>query len=226
MEFKEKREEMVETQIKARGVSDKRVLEAMLKVPRHRFVSEPYVESAYRDGPLPIGCDQTISQPYMVAVMLECLGLKGEERVLEIGTGSGYQAAILAELAKEVYTIERHPELARRASLILKELGYINVQVIRGNGSEGLPEYAPYHGIIVAAGAPSVPQSLVDQLAEGGRLAIPLGSLYLQALHVVEKTKEGETIMEKLFDCTFVPLVGKGGWKEDNGKGVWMEDNQ
>jgi len=225
LDFRKKREEMVETQIKARGVSDKRVLDAMLKVPRHRFVPEPYVESAYRDGPLPIGCDQTISQPYMVAVMVECLCLKGEEKVLEIGTGSGYQAAILAELAREVYTIERFPELAHRASSILKELGYTNVQVIKGNGSEGLPDYAPYDGIIVAAGAPSIPQSLVDQLAKGGRLVIPIGSLYLQTLHVVKKTEEGKIDTKKLFDCTFVPLLGKGGWKEDNGKGVWMEDD-
>jgi len=209
--FSNLRERMVATQIASRGIV-KRVLEVMAKVPRHRFVLPKYLDSAYEDHPLPIGEGQTISQPYMVALMTECLGLKGDEKVLEVGTGSGYQAAILAELSKEVYTIERFESLAERAKKVLSDLGYRNVKVIVGDGSRGLEEEAPFDGIIVTAGAPVLPKSLADQLAEGGRMVIPVGGSFSQALLLVEKEK-GKIKTTSVCGCVFVPLIGEYGWK-------------
>ncbi|HIE52022.1 MAG TPA: protein-L-isoaspartate(D-aspartate) O-methyltransferase, partial [Armatimonadetes bacterium] len=181
-ERRAEREAMVERQIRARGVRDPRVLEAMRQVPRHKFVLPSLQAQAYQDTPLPIGLDQTISQPYMVALMTELLELKGPEKVLEVGTGSGYQAAILAELAEQVYTIERIPELAAAARQRLQELGYHNVTVRVGDGTLGWPEEAPFEAIIVTAGGQTVPPALKEQLAEGGRLVIPVGGYRMQDL--------------------------------------------
>ncbi len=211
IKFAQLRERMVATQIASRGI-DKRVLEIMARVLRHRFVLPEYLDSAYEDHPLPIGEGQTISQPYMVALMTECLGLKGDEKVLEIGTGSGYQAAILAEISKEVYTIERFESLAERAKKVLSDLGYKNVKVIVGDGSRGLEEKAPFDRIMVTAGAPILPKSLVDQLAEGGKMVIPVGGSFSQALLLVEKEK-GKVKTTSVCGCVFVPLIGEYGWK-------------
>jgi protein-L-isoaspartate(D-aspartate) O-methyltransferase len=211
-ESKSERERMVKEQISARGVKDKRVIEAMLHVPRHVFVESVYRHQAYNDYPLPVGHGQTISQPYMVAVMTELLELKGDEVVLEIGTGSGYQAAILALLCSKVYTIERIAELTKQARSRLENLGFRNVSFMVGDGSIGWSEYAPYNGIMITAGAPDVPNSLIEQLAENGRLVIPIGSEYYQVLNVVKKHK-GRIYRKELFECTFVPLLGKEGWK-------------
>jgi protein-L-isoaspartate(D-aspartate) O-methyltransferase len=208
-----KRAQMVEHQILARGVKDRLVLDAMRKVPRHVFVAPEYRDSAYADRPLPIGQGQTISQPYMVAVMTEALKLGGHEKVLEVGTGSGYQAAILAEIADHVVTTERWPELAELARVTLKELGYANVEVVVADGSRGYPERAPYDGIIVTAGAPDIPEVLVDQLADGGRLVIPVGNSFQQTLtRLTRKGEQRET--ERLEGCVFVPLIGQYGWPE------------
>lgn len=186
---------MVEDQIRARGVSDERVLAALERVPRHRFVPLSQQSAAYTDGPLPIGMGQTISQPYMVARMTELLALRPSDRVLEVGTGSGYQAAVLGELAAEIWTIERLEELATRAAALLKDLGYHNVHVVTGDGSLGLPDHAPYDAIIVTAGAPSVPQALLDQLAVGGRLVIPVHEGFSEDLRLIERLPDepGET---------------------------------
>lgn len=209
------RANMVEYQLRRRGIKDERVLKAFLKVPRHKFVRSQDIWHAYEDYPLSIGYGQTISQPYMVAIMTELLELKGEERVLEIGTGSGYQAAILAELAKEVFSIERIPELAHKAEKILQELGYTNFKVIVGDGSKGLPEHAPYDAIIVTAAAPRPPQSLLEQLKDKGRLVIPVGSRKLQDL--LRITRFGnEFKMENFGPCLFVPLIGEAGWKSES----------
>jgi len=210
----QKRHLMVKKQIEARNITDKLVLEAMRKVPRHVFVPSEYEQSAYEDRPLPIGFGQTISQPYMVALMTEALCLKGDEKVLEVGTGSGYQAAILAEIVDHVVTIERIPELAARASEILRNLGYGNVEVLVGDGSKGYPPRAPYDAIIVTAGAPRIPDALVEQLAEGGRLVIPVGSGFHQTLTRLTK-KQGGNDIEHLEGCIFVPLVGECGWNEE-----------
>ncbi|MCX6356431.1 MAG: protein-L-isoaspartate(D-aspartate) O-methyltransferase [Candidatus Aureabacteria bacterium] len=208
------REMMVARQLIPRGITDPRVLSAFRRVPRHRFVGGQLNHSAYEDHPLPIGEGQTISQPYMVACMTQCLQLAGGERVLEIGTGSGYQAAILAECAREVYTVERVPALAKKAEAILGELGYTNVRFLTADGTEGWPEHAPYEGIIVTAGAPQIPKPLVEQLTPGGRLVIPVGGGWSQELMVVRR--EGDAVTEEpVCGCVFVPLVGKFGWKED-----------
>ncbi|MEO0122956.1 MAG: protein-L-isoaspartate(D-aspartate) O-methyltransferase [candidate division WOR-3 bacterium] len=204
---------MVKEQIIGRGVKDERVIDAMLRVPRHLFVDKTYYHQAYNDYPLPIGNGQTISQPYMVAVMTELLELKGNESVLEIGTGSGYQTAILALLCNRVFTIERISELSFRARKILNELGFNNINFLVGDGSVGWPDYAPYDGIIVTAGAPETPRALIDQLADKGRLVIPIGGEYLQTLNVIKKHK-GVITRKELFECTFVPLVGKEGWED------------
>ncbi|MCM8778708.1 MAG: protein-L-isoaspartate(D-aspartate) O-methyltransferase [Candidatus Omnitrophica bacterium] len=205
------RVEMVKNQIIARGIKDERVIKAFLRIPRHNFVLENNLSEAYNDYPLPIGEGQTISQPYMVALMTECLRLKGEERVMEIGTGSGYQTAILAELAQEVYSIERFPSLAERAKVILEGLGYKNIKIKVGDGTLGWEEFSPYAGIMVTAGAPEVPPPLIAQLKEGGRLVIPLGESFSQVLTVIEKI--GNKIRrEEICGCVFVPLVGKYGW--------------
>jgi protein-L-isoaspartate(D-aspartate) O-methyltransferase len=190
------------------------VLEAMGKVPRHLFVLEDYRDSAYEDRPLPIGEGQTISQPYMVAIMTQSLELQGREKVLEVGTGSGYQTAILSELAQKVFTIERIPALTARARKVLGELGYSNISFLSGDGSRGWPEEAPFDGIIVTAGSPDVPPTLKSQLAEEGRLVIPTGPRYTQTLYKL--TRHGDRFSEEdVTGCVFVPLVGDYGWKEE-----------
>jgi len=203
---------MVTEQLIPRNISDKIILEAFRKVPRHEFVPEDLRQSAYNDYPLPIGEDQTISQPYMVALMTECLKLKGGEKVLEIGTGSGYQASILAEIAGDVYSVERFKALADKASGVLNSLGYRNIHIKVGDGTLGWSEFAPYDGIVVTAGAPSIPDSLVKQLKDGGRLIIPIDrGGFGQVLTLVERV--GPTIRTSdICACTFVPLIGKEGW--------------
>ncbi len=201
------REQMVEHQIVSRGVKDDRVLNAMLKVKRHLFVSQDLQSIAYSDQPLPVGEGQTISQPYMVALMTELLKLKGDEKVLEIGTGSGYQTAILAELAREVYTVEIIENLAQSSRKLLEDLGYRNIRFRVGDGYFGWEEHAPFDVIIVTCGPDRIPQHLVDQLAVGGRLVIPVGSIY-QVLTVMEKT--GDRLRQsKSISCRFVPMTGE-----------------
>ena len=206
------RENMVKHQIAARGVKDPRVLGAMARVPRHLFVPDSIADRAYDDSPLPIGEGQTISQPYMVAWMTELLGIGDSDRVLEIGTGSGYQAAILCELAAEVISIEKYPDLAREAQDRLRSLGYRNITIHVGDGTLGWPQKAPYNGIIVTAGAPSVPQPLLEQLADGGKLVIPVGPSGMQMLNVIRRKGNDYQAREE-GTCVFVPLVGKFGWK-------------
>jgi protein-L-isoaspartate(D-aspartate) O-methyltransferase len=197
-----------------REIRDERVLEAFASVPRERFVPVELQRFAYDDRPLPIGEGQTISQPLMVAIMTQALRLKGDEKVLEVGTGSGYQAALLSKLAREVVTVERVPELTASASRRLQELGYANVLVYQAGEELGRPEDAPYDAIIVTAGAPEIPQSLIDQLAMGGRMVVPAGSRRDQQLVRVTKTEAGVTL-ERLGECRFVPLIGgKEGWPE------------
>jgi protein-L-isoaspartate(D-aspartate) O-methyltransferase len=212
-EWRHERERMVKSQIAARGVEDKRVLDAMLRVPRHVFVDKIYEHQAYNDYPLSVGHGQTISQPYMVAVMTELLELKPADTVLEVGTGSGYQTAILALLCKMVYTIERISVLREQARERLERLGFVNIAYMTGDGSLGWPQFAPYDGIIVTAGAPEVPDALIEQLAEKGRLVIPVGSEFFQTLNAVTKQR-GRVFRKEIFECTFVPLLGKQGWKE------------
>jgi len=207
-DFKAMREKMVETQIKARGVKDPRVLAALLKVERHRFVPEKYLDSAYSDQPLPIGEGQTISQPYIVGLMTELLELKGNEKVLEIGTGSGYQAAILAELAKEVYTIEIIESLASTAEKRLSELGYQNVRLKAGDGYLGWPEAAPFDAIIVTAAPDHIPKPLIEQLKEGGRMVVPVGTHTQELRKIVKKSGRMETI--DVIPVLFVPMTGEG----------------
>jgi len=207
-EFKAMREKMVETQIKARGVKDPRVLSALLKVERHRFVPEKYLDSAYSDQPLPIGEGQTISQPYIVALMTELLALKGDEKVLEIGTGSGYQAAILAELAKEVYSVEIVEALAFTAGKRLSELGYQNVKVKAGDGYLGWPEAAPFDAIIVTAAPDHIPKPLIEQLNEGGRMVVPVGTYTQELIKIVKRS--GKIEMTTVIPVVFVPMTGEG----------------
>jgi protein-L-isoaspartate(D-aspartate) O-methyltransferase len=208
------REKMVEKQIKARGIKDERVLKAMLKVPRHLFVDPSLIDQAYADHPLPIGSGQTISQPYIVAFMTEALELKGRERVLEIGTGSGYQTAILAELALWVYTIEKYPQLLERAKKILVDkLGYKNISFKLGDGTLGWEEAAPFGAIIVTAAGPEIPKPLIDQLKEGGRIVIPVGNEDVQVL-VKGVKKGGKLETTSLEGVKFVKLVGAYGFKE------------
>ena len=210
--YEQQREAMVATQIEGRGVKDPRVLAAMRKIPRHIFVQEALWERAYDDHPLPIGEGQTISQPYMVAVMTEALKLKGEEKILEIGTGSGYQTAILAELSEQVFTIERIDLLTKMARRNLDRLGYTNVVFRTGDGTIGWQDQAPFDGILVTAGAPTVPRYLFEQLAENGRMVVPIGGMHGQELMLVRK-KDGQPIKTRYFGCVFVPLIGKDGWK-------------
>jgi protein-L-isoaspartate(D-aspartate) O-methyltransferase len=207
------RRAMVDDQIRRRNVHDERVLAAMLSVPRHEFLPELRRREAYEDHPVHIGEDQTISQPYMVAVMTELLGLKGRERVLEIGTGSGYQAAVLAECAAEVYTVERIPALAERARTTLDGLGYENIRYLVGDGTRGWEAEAPFDGIIVTAAAPAPPPSLLAQLEDSGILAMPVGSLGIQDL--VTYSRGGDALERTVhFKCAFVPLLGVDGFPE------------
>lgn len=211
-EFWLARRQMVTEQIMARGIRNPRLLTVIESIPRHLFVSAEEREWAYSDGPLPIGYDQTISQPYIVALMTDLLALQGHERVLEVGTGSGYQAAVLGKMAAEVHTVEIIPDLVERAKKLLDELGYSNVSVHLGDGSLGWPDAAPYDGILVAAAAPEVPQPLFDQLAEGGRLVIPIGGRGFQELQVWKRKKDGLR-QTRSISVAFVPLRGKHGWK-------------
>ncbi|MBI3455095.1 MAG: protein-L-isoaspartate(D-aspartate) O-methyltransferase [Candidatus Rokubacteria bacterium] len=204
---------MAEEQLSRRGITDSRVLEAMRKVPRHRFVEEALRDRAYGDHPLPIGEGQTISQPYMVAAMTQLLRLQGQEKVLEIGTGSGYQTAILAELSRRVCSIERLSGLAARARGILEELGYTNAVVRTGDGTYGWPDEAPFDRVLVTAAAPAVPTPLFQQLAEGGRMVAPIGDQHSQTLHVVDKV-DGQMRTSTDCGCVFVKLVGRYGWEE------------
>lgn len=209
------RRRMVEDQVVARGVRDQRVIDAMLKVPRHKFVEEALASQAYQDGPLPIGEKQTISQPYMVAVMSEALALDGSETVLEVGTGSGYQAAVLALLADRVFSLERIPALARRARKVLDSCGYTKVNIRLADGTHGWQERGPFDAIIVTAGAPDVPQDYLDQLAVGGRLVIPVGDRASQVLMRITRISATEFKEEKMLGCRFVPLVGNHGWQDE-----------
>jgi protein-L-isoaspartate(D-aspartate) O-methyltransferase len=207
--------EMIEKQLRRRGISDSAVLGAMTAVPRHEFVAEELRSRAYEDVPLPIGGGQTISQPYIVAAMTAALHLQPSDRVLEIGTGCGFQAAVLSLLAKEVFTIERRPELAFAASATLARLGYANAHAHCGDGTLGLPDFAPFDAILVAAAAPSVPKPLLAQLAEGGRMILPVGDAEHQELQLIEK--HGDTFPTKMLEgCRFVPLVGYHGWQEQS----------
>jgi protein-L-isoaspartate(D-aspartate) O-methyltransferase len=214
MEFSELRDLMVKTQLIPRGIKDERMLAAMKKVPRHLFVDEPMQHRAYDDSALPIGEGQTISQPYMVAVMTEFLELKGTEKVLEIGTGSGYQAAVLAELAKEVYTVERITVLAKRAEGRYRELGYTNIRVKVADGTLGWPDAAPFDRIIITAGTPKVPEPLLQQLADQGILIAPVGDRFSQ--QIIKVRKIGDKVAEEYHTpCVFVPLIGEYGWGKE-----------
>jgi len=208
----EQRARMVDEQLRSRGIRDARVLAAMGKVPREEFIASENFNDAYGDHPLPIGAGQTVSQPYIVAAMVEALDLRPGGRVLEVGTGTGYEAAILGELAAEVWTIERHQELSDRAREILARLGYANVHVVCGDGSLGLRENAPFDKILVAAAAPRIPESLVAQLVDGGRLVVPVGNRYEQQVQILRKVG-GETVVTLHDLCRFVPLVGQEGWE-------------
>ena len=200
------RQRMVETQLRARGISDERVLDAMMRVPRHEFAPERYRDQAYEDHPLPIGEGQTISQPYIVARMLEALSLSPSDRVLEVGTGSGYLTALLAELAAQVVSVERHATLANAARELLSRMGYNNVRVLVGDGSQGYAANAPYDAIIVSAAAADVPRALLQQLTEGGRMIIPVGMADSQQLQLIRKVGgQARTSFHEL--CRFVPLV-------------------
>jgi protein-L-isoaspartate(D-aspartate) O-methyltransferase len=209
--FFAQRQSMVESQLRARGIRDERALAAMLLVPRHEFVSPEYRDQAYEDHPIPIGEAQTLSQPYIVAIMLEALALNASDAVLEIGTGSGYQTALLAEMTRQVYSVERHASLARTAQATLARLGYTNVEVVLGDGSHGLPERAPVDAIVVSAAAPQIPQPLIEQLREGGRMVIPVGPAHAQELQLVRK-QAGQPVVETLEGCRFVPLIGSDGY--------------
>lgn len=212
--FESERRAMVEEQLRRRGICDERVLQAMFDVPRHEFVPPLYIQAAYEDRPIVIGEGQTISQPYIVAAMTEAANIESGDKILEIGTGSGYQAAVLARLGARVITMERIPRLAVAARERLSRLGYLTVEVVAQDGSAGYPQQAPYDAIMVTAAAPAVPRTLVGQLADGGHLVIPVGSLHLQTLEVVSKHGE-ELSVRDLDPCQFVPLVGRQAWPEE-----------
>ncbi len=209
---------MVADQIERRGLRNPRLLKAFRSVPRHEFVPEEFRYRAYDDGPLPIGLGQTISQPYIVALMTSLLDLSGDETVLEVGAGSGYQAAILAVMARQVFTIERLPELAERAKTTLARLGYHNATVLCADGSLGWPEAAPYQAILVTAAAATLPQPLADQLAKGGRLVLPVGDYYGQTLQLWTR-EPGGMVHENIIPVSFVPLRGKYGWRREEWSG-------
>ena len=215
MNYEILRKRMVEEQLIPRGIKNQKVLDAFRKIERHKFIPEDLRSSSYGDFPVPIGEGQTISQPYIVALMTECLNLTGQEKVLEIGTGSGYQTAILAESAKEVYSIERFEKLAKNAQKTLNELGYTNIKIKAEDGTLGWPEEAPFDRIIITAASPRVPLPLTEQLKENGKLILPLGESFSQVLTLVEKKNDRlESI--QVCGCVFVPLVGKYGWKGEN----------
>jgi protein-L-isoaspartate(D-aspartate) O-methyltransferase len=204
---------MVKLQLEARGIVDERVLEAMRRIPRHLFIPAGHKGDAYGDYPVSLGHGQTISQPYMVAFMTEALLLTGQELVLEIGTGSGYQTAVLAELAGEIYSIERVPELFTSAGRILEELGYENVHLVLGDGGIGLPEHAPFHRILVTAAAPSVPRALTEQLADNGIMVVPVGDYRFSQVLMIVRRIGGRIETRESIGCRFVPLVGEGGFE-------------
>lgn len=212
---------MIEEQLRGRDITDRRVLEAMITVPRHLFVPPDLSSFAYSDGPLPIGHGQTISQPYIVALMTQLLALKGPETVLEVGTGSGYQAAVLSYLTAQVYSIERSPELADLARQALDRLGIENVSVRNGDGTKGLPEFAPFQGMVVTAAAPKVPQPLLDQLDSDGRLVLPVGGRDGQILECWRRDG-GEFRVERIAPVAFVPLIGTYGWPEEYANSRWL----
>ena len=214
-EYEDARRAMVQTQLRRRGINDERVLATMNHVPRHEFVPPEYCNRAYEDAPVPIGEGQTISQPYIVAAMTSGLRLSGTERVLEIGGGSGYQAAVLASLAQEVHTVEHRSDLAASAEARLSRLGYANVKVHCGDGTLGLPDFAPFDAILVAAAAPAAPGPLLGQLTERGRMVIPVGTMENQELQLLERF-DGKSRVTVLDTCRFVPLVGAHGWKESS----------
>jgi len=223
-DFESQRERMIRDQLLARDITDPRVIEAMRRVPRHRFVPAHLQQMAYEDGPLPIAQDQTISQPYIVALMTQMLELKATDVVLEIGTGSGYQAAILCEIAQTVFSLERHPELAETAHQLLDELGYDNIEIYIGDGSQGLPDMAPFDAILVTAAAPAIPGPLRAQLNPlGGRLVLPIGDQHQQFLQRVRRS--GDTWhVEHLIPVMFVPLYGRHGFKAPDEPDVADED--
>jgi len=217
-DFAEARREMVDRQIAGRGITDRSLLDAMRAVPREAFVPEHLVEFAYDDSPLPIEADQTISQPYIVALMIEAAEIKPGDRVLEIGAGSGYAAAVMGKVAAEVLAIERHRELAALAGARLERLGYTNVDILEGDGTEGLPEEAPFDAILAAASGSHVPEALLHQLAPGGRLVMPVGEPHsIQKLIKVTRIGEDEFEEEDLGPVRFVPLIGAHGWREGGG---------
>ena len=213
MDFQKIRETMVEQQLSARDIHDNRVLDVFRKVPRHKFISEEFQPNAYADYPLPIGENQTISQPYMVALMTQLLELKGREKVLEIGTGSGYQSAVLAELSETVYSVERISSLADKAQNALIELGYKNVNIKVDDGTLGWQEFSPFDAIIVTAASPNIPDILIKQLDDKGRLVIPVGESFAQTL-VLAKKISGKIKIKNICGCVFVPLLGKYGWNK------------
>jgi len=214
--FENARRRMIETQVKARNIIDSRLIEAMQKIPRHIFVEEAMAAQAYSDTSLPIGEKQTISQPYMVALMIEMLQLTGSEKVLEIGTGSGYQTAILALLAARVYTIERLRPLALKARKALDSLGLLNINMRIEDGTAGWEAEAPFDAIIVSAGAPDVPRQFVEQLSVGGRLVIPVGNQSEQVLAKITRGVDSALVREDFVNCRFVKLIGQFGWKDEN----------
>jgi protein-L-isoaspartate(D-aspartate) O-methyltransferase len=214
LDLAELRQRMVATQLAQRGIRDVRVLAAMAQVPRHEFVSSVFRDHAYDDTPLPIGESQTISQPYIVALMLELLRLDPADTVLEIGTGSGYQSALLAELCRHVYSVERHPGLTAGAQSTLERLGYRNLTLVVADGTQGLPEHAPYDAIIVSAAAPDFPTTLFAQLKEAGRLVVPIGPAEAQLLQLITK-KKGQPSFSAHVPCRFVPLIGEQGYRRE-----------
>ena len=202
---------MIQEQLIPRGIYKKKVLSAFSAVPRHEFISQEFIAESYQDHPVSIGCDQTISQPYIVALMTQTLDLKGTEKVLEVGTGSGYQTAILSKICKEVYSVERFGELANRAIETLSKLGYKNIKIKIGDGTEGWKELAPFDAIIVTAASPQIPKNLIEQLSDQGKMIIPVGGHFSQTLKLVNKSNN-KTSTKDICSCVFVPLVGKYGW--------------
>jgi protein-L-isoaspartate(D-aspartate) O-methyltransferase len=212
--FAAQRRNMVESQLRARGIRDERVLAAMSHVPRHEFVALDYRDQVYEDHPIPIGEGQTISQPYIVAIMLQALALNASDVVLEVGTGSGYLTALLAELARQVYSVERHASLARTAQATLARLGYTNVKILVGDGGNGFPDRAPFDVIVVSAAAPQIPPPLFEQLREGGRMIVPVGPPQAQELQLVRK-HGGQPVVSSMEGCRFVPLIGSEGYRSE-----------